>query len=375
MQMIPGIILFLGLLTQNESPRWLVEKSRTEDAMHALSRVRAKSPDDPTVQRELEEIVVDFRNQERLSLPQQVRSACSSKSYLYRCSFAIILMLYVPSHLLTTLSSFPKTPLSNAKLTWINSFQQWTGTNSINYYAPQIFASIGLKGTSAGLFATGIYGVVKVCITALGLMFATEQVGRKWSLIVGGLGQAFAMYYIGIHAAIDPTSTSSDAATKLTGSGTFAIVCVYLFVVFYSFGWGPIPFVLSAECSPNHLRSLVMALALMTQWLFNFVIAKITPIMLSNITYGTFLLFGSLCICMTFYAVICVPETKNVPLESIHLLFEKEIIRGCIRDTVPRYTRAKTLQKHSAVTSGETDGSEDGDLKRDEMLHVEEARK
>lgn len=57
--------------------------------------------------------------------------------------------------------------------------------NSINYYAPQIFKSVGLAGTSAGLFATGIYGVVKIVITALGLMLATEQLGRKWSLIIG----------------------------------------------------------------------------------------------------------------------------------------------------------------------------------------------
>lgn len=32
--------------------------------------------------------------------------------------------------------------------------------------------------------------MVKITITALGLMFATEQLGRKWSLIIGGLGQA-----------------------------------------------------------------------------------------------------------------------------------------------------------------------------------------
>lgn len=105
----------------------------------------------------------------------------------------------------------------------------------------------------------------------------------------------------------------------------------------------------------------------MTQWLFNFVslrrcpaqglmltriqvIAKITPIMLDEITYGTFLLFGSCCIVMGIYTVFCVPETKNVPLESIHHLFEENIIRGCIRDTVPRYTRAKQLQHHH-VTS------------------------
>jgi SP family sugar:H+ symporter-like MFS transporter len=68
---------------------------------------------------------------------------------------------------------------------------------SINYYAPQIFKSVGLSGGSAGLFATGIYGIVKIVVTAVGLMVATEQLGRKWSLIIGGTGQAFAMFYIG----------------------------------------------------------------------------------------------------------------------------------------------------------------------------------
>lgn len=39
-----------------------------------------------------------------------------------------------------------------------------------------------------------------------------------------------------------------------------------------------------AECAPNHLRSLAMALGLMTNWLFNFVIAKITPTLLASVS-------------------------------------------------------------------------------------------
>ena len=70
----------------------------------------------------------------------------------------------------------------------------------------------------------------------------------QWSLLVGSAGQAFAMLYIGINSAVNPTK----AGEPLTGTSTFSIVCVYLFVVFYSFGWGPVPFVLSSECSPNH---------------------------------------------------------------------------------------------------------------------------
>jgi hypothetical protein len=87
-----------------------------------------------------------------------------------------------------------------------------------------------------------------------------------------------------------------------------------------------------------------MAAALMTQWLFNFVIAKLTPIMLTNITYGTFLLFGSCCIMMVVYTVFCIPETKGVTLERLHLLFEGGIIKGAVRDTVPRLARGRLLQ-------------------------------
>lgn len=215
------------------------------------------------------------------------------------------------------------------------------------------------------------------------------------------------MFYIGVNQAVNPVK----AGDALSGNSIFAIVCVYLFVVFYSFGksrdvlagrtrangskgWGPTPFVLSSECAPNHLRSLVMAAALMTQWLFNFVslcstsdesrllmvsqvIAKITPIMLDDITYGTFLLFGSCCIIMGIYTIFCVPETKNVPLESIHLLFEGNIISGCVKDTVPRFSRAKELQHHHHHHVSSDDASESsGPVQKKAMAgveHVEDA--
>ena len=151
LQTLPGFILLAGIVWMNESPRWLVEKNRFQEAGKALATVRGKSVDDPIVVQELDEIIHDFQGHEKLSLAAQLRAACSDRRMFYRTSFAIILMFW----------------------------QQSTGTNSINYYAPQIFQSIGLEGTSAGLFATGVYGIVKIVLTALGLMAFTEQLGRK----------------------------------------------------------------------------------------------------------------------------------------------------------------------------------------------------
>lgn len=61
----------------------------------------------------------------------------------------------------------------------------------------------------------------------------TEQVGRKHSLIVSSIGMSFAMLYIGINQAVNPALEGSS----LTGHDTFAVFCVYFFVVAYSIGW------------------------------------------------------------------------------------------------------------------------------------------
>lgn len=315
LQIIPGVLLFIGLLFQNESPRWLIEKCRVAEALTALRRVRGESVDDSEIMQEFYEIKADFQGHQKLTLWQQITASCKNRSTFYQVSIGVALMFW----------------------------QQWTGTNSINYYAPQIFSSIGLKGQTSALFATGIYGVVKVVMTSLTLMLATDQIGRKYSLMISSAGQAFSMIYIGIHGAKEATVADSD----LSGSGIFAIICVYLFVVFFSIGWGLVPYVLAAECSPNHLRSFSMALALMTQWLINFVIARVVPIMLNKITYGTFLFFGGCSICCFLYAVVCVPETTYVSLEKIPKLFEGNsiliILRGAFLDTFPRYRRSNKL--------------------------------
>ena len=39
-------------------------------------------------------------------------------------------------------------------------FQQWTGVNAILYYAPSIFAALGLSGSTNELLATGVVGIV-----------------------------------------------------------------------------------------------------------------------------------------------------------------------------------------------------------------------
>lgn len=65
---------------------------------------------------------------------------------------------------------------------------------------------------------------------------------------------------------------------------------------------------------------------------------------------------------MAVFALVFVPETKNVPQESVKLLFEGDIIKGAIRDINPKRQRARQLRDvHLAgTTPGVSEASETG---------------
>lgn len=296
-QLVPGVLFILLMIPQPESPRWLVEQERYDEAARTLAYVVRTSVDDKSVLITLDEIKADFIGKQRTSLVTQFRMMGESRQVALRC--------LIPS-ILTFL-------------------QQWTGTNAINYFSPQIFAALGITGTTSGLFATGIYGLVKVFAVGFTLAFAVESWGRKLCLFVGAVGQGLTMLWIGGFGAIHPQSTIVPASYV-------SIVAVYLYAVFYCIGWGPLPWVVASEIAPNHVRAATLTVAVSINWLFSFTISRLTPVMLEKITYGTFLLFGMCCMIASAWTYFFLPETKGYALEDIKYLFEKDVIVRSLED-------------------------------------------
>jgi len=86
--------------------------------------------------------------------------------------------------------------------------QQFSGQNSINYYAPDIFASIGITGQNTSLLASGIYGIVKIVATAIFVVFGIEKFGRRWSLVIGLALMSLFLWFIGAIFNTNRKSTS-----------------------------------------------------------------------------------------------------------------------------------------------------------------------
>ncbi|KAJ7261793.1 general substrate transporter [Mycena haematopus] len=326
-QVFPGVLFCLLVPFQPESPRFLVERGDYARAARSLAFVARTSPSDPAVLATIEEIKADFAGRARLGVWKQILGMFETRAVALRC--------FVPS--------------------LVMFFQQWTGTNAINYFSPQIFAELGISGTTSGLLATGVYGVVKVISVSLVLAFAVENMGRKKCLIIGGLGQGAMMLWLGGYTGLHP-------ASSIVPASYVSIIAVYLYAVFYCVGWGPLPWVVAGEVAPNHLRTGAMAVAIGVNWLFSFTISKLTPIMLNNIKYGTFLLFGFMCLGMAVWAYVCLPETTGYALEDIGRLFEGEVILRAVGDAPGGRVflggrRAKVVERRGVV--GDVEEGED----------------
>lgn len=185
-----------------------------------------------------------------------------------------------------------------------------TQTNAINYYAPEIFNSLGITGNAESLLATGVYGIVKMCSCAIFITFLADTLGRRWSFVWTGYAMFIFMFYLGFYVRFDPPSKDKPVSS----AGTAALVMVYLFAAAFQFGWGPVCWIYVSEIPTNRLRGYTVSLAAATQWLFNLVVTRVTPLMLKNVGahgYGTYFIYGCFCFTMATIA-FWIPETKGV---------------------------------------------------------------
>lgn len=76
---------------------------------------------------------------------------------------------------------------------------QFSGINALNYYSVTILQNIGFTGTSVGLLATGVFGIVKAASTLLFVLFCVDRFGRRKALMVGSVGAVSGVHHLCPH--------------------------------------------------------------------------------------------------------------------------------------------------------------------------------
>lgn len=173
--------------------------------------------------------------------------------------------------------------------------------------------SAGFTSVSSSLFLTGIFGVVKL-VSAIAFMFIFVKIkGNRFWLKLGsavcGVSMLILAYFVRI---LPPPDKLAEA--KLTIGGVTSVLMVYIFAFFFAVSLGPISWNVCSEIFPLHINAKCCAITTCTQWLFQIVIAAITPRLLASVGWVTYLVYAIFCILTYVWVEFGVPETRGVAL-------------------------------------------------------------
>ena len=136
------------------------------------------------------------------------------------------------------------------------------------------------------------------------------------------------MWIIGALTKVMGMPEKGDSASEPDAMSYAAAVFIYVYAVGFCFSWAGVPWVLCSEIFPLQVRGLGMAICTATHWLFNFVIARSVPYMISNIKFGTYFVFASFITVSIPFVWFMVPETKGLKLEEMDEIFNGSGLPG-----------------------------------------------
>lgn len=182
----------------------------------------------------------------------------------------------------------------------------------VMFYTTSIFTKAGLSGP----IHTVTLGLVQVIFTFVACLLM-DRAGRRFLLLAPGVVMAITMFVFGFYfkeANKDPLVPPSTSAMP--------VICLAIYIVGFSLGWGPVPMLVMAEVFPAKARGVAGGMASFASWSSAFLITYGFSYMQSMLgPHGAFWLFAALCLVGVIFVWIKVPETKGKSLEDIELYF------------------------------------------------------
>ena len=277
---VPPLLMLLFSSKVPESPKWLVNQGRIEDAVSVLQMVR---PANHNSVAETDGIIDDSRG-------DVTSSVTWSELFVYKNAVLI-----------------------GCALTF---FQAFTGINSVVYYSTTIF---GFAGFSQAILATASFGVVNFLSTVWSASLV-DKMGRKillfWGTVImmGGLVVLSSVLLAG------------------TGSSTgfIAVVALLVYVFGFAIGQGAVIWVMMSELMPTRVRTKAVSLFLCISWGSNLVVGLVTLTAINKLggvrddmsddeetqaekqgVAYLYLVFASVCLVANLFIHFLVPETKG----------------------------------------------------------------
>lgn len=272
---VPAVI-FMALLTcVPETPRWLFEKGRDEEATK-VSRALCNSDAESEMQ------IREIRNQ----IAEDAATKGAKIPFFTKRYRKVILLAFM-----------------------IAMFNQLSGINAILYYAPVVMQQAGASEDSSYLMSIAV-GFMNLIATMIALT-VIDKLGRRQLMIVGSIGYLISLGFLTVVMFVYEGHFDST-------SSVLVLVGLLVFIAAHAFGQGSVIWVFISEIFPNRVRGRGQSFGSMTHWVFAAITTYAFPPMIKGLGGGiSFSLFLVFMCGQLFWVLKIMPETKGVPLEEM----------------------------------------------------------
>nr|CAI5819593.1 unnamed protein product [Callosobruchus analis] len=233
---VPLVFAFLFLL-QPESPAYNMRRQRPDKAARNLARLRHKDHDCGP---ELE------RMQNRLApnlVEEKFMTAFKNRKAVKKATWVCMMLTF---------------------------FQQWSGVSGVLFYSNRLFTLAG-----AGLYIPEHWTVIlQSCFQVLGatfVMWTVDRFGRKPLLIFSSSMMALSSASLGVFFSLMRQDNDDEYVSRIA---FFPIISCIVFVVGYSMGMGPIPWLLPTELFPPHIKATGCSIIGVFSWFLLWLISR-----------------------------------------------------------------------------------------------------
>ncbi|KAM7215466.1 General substrate transporter [Rhypophila decipiens] len=317
-----AIIVIITTPAMPESPRWLVKRNRMDEAKVVLAALHDQEETGSEVTADIENIQESLAKSCEAKFSHLFHNGVGGQRLLHRTFLACLIQV----------------------------FHQLCGVNSLTFYEATIFEdNLGLASTAARILAASVF-TFQTVLSPVGVV-TVDRFGRRKLMMFSAVGMGLCM------AAMAGSTSQPHGNMAATA---VAVTAIFLFSFFFPIGFLGLSFLYATEMAPLSHRVPITALSTGIAWIFNFLVAEITPMGFASIKYRYFIVYAAL----NFFLILpCVyflfPETNGRKLEEIDEVF------ACATSVLTTVKEAHLVHKRHLNSSSEE--SSNGELGKAHM--------